>query len=249
MKTKNNISVIMQARMTSKRLPGKVLISICDKPIISHIIERLGTCNNISDIILAIADTKQNGVLEEYAKSIDCHFYRGSENDVLLRYYRTAEAFEVDTIVRITSDCPLVDPKIIDEMIDSYSSNTFNYMAVGIQGNFPRGLDAEVFSFETLKKVNIQAHLPYEREHVTPYIYQHPELFAIRFIEAQGKLRRPDLRLTVDTEEDLRFVKEIFKRLYNNGNIFSIEKVIDLLDEHPELLTINAHIHQKELGE
>jgi spore coat polysaccharide biosynthesis protein SpsF len=245
----NNICIIMQARMTSQRLPGKVLIKISGKPIITLILERMRACNNISDIILAIPDTEQNDILEEYAKRINCHFFRGSENDVLSRYYRAAEAFNVDTIVRITSDCPLVDPKIIDEMIENYLNSSFDYLAVGIEGNYPRGLDAEVFSFETLKKVNTEAHLGYEREHVTPYIYGHPELFKIHFLEARGKLKRPDLRLTVDTEEDLQLMREVFRNLYNNEDIFSVEEVIDLLDEHPELKALNAHVHQKELGE
>lgn len=235
--------------MTSQRLPGKVLIKISGKPILTLIFERLRACNNISDIILAIPDTEQNDILEEYAKKINCNLFRGSENDVLLRYYRAAEVFNVDTIVRITSDCPLVDPQIIDGMIEGYLNNAFDYLAVGIEGNYPRGLDAEVFSFETLKKVNTEAHFGYEREHVTPYIYGHPELFRIHFVEAREKLRRPDLRLTVDSEEDLQLMREVFKRLYNNENVFSIEAVIDLLDAHPELKAINAHVHQKELGE
>jgi len=110
-------------------------------------------------------------------------------------------------------------------------------------------LDTEVFNFETLEKAYEEAKLDYEREHVTPYIYQHPNMFRLKFIEASGKLRRPDLRLTVDTEEDLKLIREIFKQLYRDGQIFYTEDVIDLLDKCPELIAINAHIRQKELGE
>jgi spore coat polysaccharide biosynthesis protein SpsF len=170
--------------MESQRLPKKVLLEICGKPIILHIVERLRKCKNISGIVLAIPDTAQNDTLKEFAEVIDCYCHRGSENDVLLRYYRAAEAFNVDTVVRITSDCPLVDPRLIDEMIEYYLNNTFDYLAVGIEGNYPRGLDAEVFSFETLKKVNIEAHLGYEREHVTPYIYSR-----YVFLKREGNLR------------------------------------------------------------
>ncbi len=249
MATKDNISVIVQARMTSKRLPGKVLKKICGKHVITHIIERLRACHTVSNIILTIPDTKPNDSLAEYAKKINCPFFRGSENDVLTRYYETAKFFNVNTVVRITSDCPLVDPKILYEAIEFYKKSDFDYVAVGIEGNFPRGLDTEIFSFNILERVNVQAQLSYEREHVTPYIYNHPELFKIHFLEAKGKLRRPDLRLTIDTEDDLQLIRKIFKKLYKNGAIFGLEEVVELLDKHPEFLKINAHVHQKGIFE
>ena len=235
--------------MTSTRLPGKVLMKICNKTIINLIIERLRQCKKVDDIILAIPNTNQNDVLEEYAKKLGCHYYRGSENDVLSRYYQTANHFDVTDIVRVTGDCPLIDPILVDLMIEHYLKEEVDYVAIGIEGNFPRGLDAEIFSFKTLEKVNAEAHHIYEREHVTPYIYEHPEYFKTKFIEASGKLRRPDLRLTVDTTEDLKFVKEIFKNLYKEDQLFYTEDVIDFLDSHPELLSINALVSQKKLGE
>lgn len=249
MKTGKNVGVIVQARMTSQRLPGKVMIRICGKPIIEHIYERLQRCRNISDIILAIPDAKESDPLEEQAKSMNCHFYRGDEHDVLSRYYHAAKAFGVDTIIRITGDCPLVDPTVIDRLVEDFlGKGTYDYMAVGSEGNFPRGLDSEIFGYETLEKVHREARLEYEREHVTPYIYQHPDLFRVLFIEAQGKLRRPELRLTVDTEEDLLLIREIFSALQNNyGNHFSIEDVLTLLDVNPYLQSINKHIVQKDI--
>jgi spore coat polysaccharide biosynthesis protein SpsF len=246
---KRNIYVILQARITSTRLTAKVLMKICNKTIIDLIIERLRQCKKFDDIILAIPDTNQNDVLEEYAKKLGCHHYRGSEEDVLSRYYQTANHFDATDIIRVTGDCPLIDPILVDLMIEHYLKEKIDYAAIGIEGNFPRGLDAEIFSFETLKKVNIEAQHYYEREHVTPYIYEHPELFKIRFIEAENKLRRPELRLTVDTQEDFSFVSEIYKNLYQKDQLFYTEDVIDFLDNHPELLSINACVSQKKLGE
>jgi spore coat polysaccharide biosynthesis protein SpsF len=246
---KKQICAILQARMTSTRLPGKVLMEIYEKPIILHIIERLKKCEKIDDIILAIPSTSENDILEKYAKMYECHYFRGSETDVLLRYYYAAKKYNANNIVRITADCPLVDPKLIEQMVEAFIDEQTDYVAIGIEGNFPRGLDAEIFSFKTLEKVNTEAHHIYEREHVTPYIYEHPEYFKTKFIEASGKLRRPDLRLTVDTPEDLKFVKEIFKNLYKEEQLFYTEDVIDFLDSHPELLSINARVSQKKLGE
>jgi spore coat polysaccharide biosynthesis protein SpsF len=235
--------------MTSTRLPGKVLMEICGRPIILHIIERLKKCETIDDVILAIPDTYPNDILEEFALKFGCPYFRGSETDVLLRYYYAAEQYKVSNIIRITADCPLIDSQIINQMIATFIYAQADYAAIGVEGNFPRGLDAEIFSFETLKKVNIEAQNYYEREHVTPYIYEHPELFKIRFIEAENKLRRPELRLTVDTQEDFNLVSEIFKNLYKEEQLFYTEDVIDFLDNHPELLSINACVSQKKLGE
>ncbi len=246
---KRRICVILQARIISTRLTAKVLMKICNKPIIHLIIERLTHCKKIDDIILAIPDTNQNDVLEEYATKLGCHYYRGSEEDVLSRYYQTARQFDISEIVRVTGDCPLIDPILVDLMVEHYLKEKVDYAAIGVEGNFPRGLDAEIFSFETLKKINIEAQHDYEREHVTPYVYEHPEFFKIRFDEATDKLKRPEIRLTVDTQEDFNFVREIFENLYYEENLFHTEDIIDFLDSHPELLSINAYVSQKKLGE
>ena len=175
--------------------------------------------------------------------------FRGDESNVLARFYEAATEFNSKFILRVCCDNPLTDPKIIDKLAQRWLEANADYGATSIKRTFPLGIDLEVFTFNALQRAFQNAKLDYEREHVTPYIYEHPELFTIRFVEAQGKLRRPDLRLTVDTEEDLQLMREIFKRLYNNKTIFSTEKVIDLLDEHPKLLEINAYVHQKKLGE
>ncbi len=245
----SNIGVILQARMTSTRLAAKVLMKICNKPVIYHVIERLKYCKKIDDVILAIPDTSENDALAEYAMKIGCHYARGSEHDVLSRYLQAAKKFDVTDIIRVTADCPLIDPVLVDFMVEYYLTKNVDYVAIDVDKYFPRGLDAEIFSYATLQKVDKEAKQNYEREHVTPYIYGHPELFEIKFLEAEKKLTRPEIRLTVDTQEDFNLVKCIFDNLYDKDKMFYAADVIDFLDSHPELLVINKDITQKKLGE
>lgn len=202
----------------------------------------------MAEIILAIPNTKDNDVLEAYAEKGGLGCFRGSEDDVLARYYDAAKAFRVRHIVRVTADCPFVDPRIVDSLVDVFLNKKVDYAAVGVEGSFPRGLDAEIFDFETLEKAHLEAHRNYEREHVTPYLYENAKFFEALFLEAVGKLRRPDLRLTVDTAEDLRLAREIFNGLGDRG-LFYAEDIVDFLDANPRLLSINAFVKQKELGE
>lgn len=249
MSNDNKVVAIVQARMGSTRLPGKVLTDVAGKPMLWHMLNRLKLSNKIDNIVLAIPSSVQNDRLEDLAKGLKLHCFRGSEEDVLDRYYKAAVKFGGEVIVRLTADCPLIDPRMTDRIIEEHLNSDVDYTSSGISRTFPWGLGAEVFSFDALERAYEEAKLDYEREHVTPYIYQHPNLFKIKAIEATGKLRRPDLRLTVDTEEDLRLIKEIFKRLYRDDQAFYTEDIIDLLDKHPELVAINAHVRQKELGD
>jgi len=243
------VVAIIQARVGSSRLPGKVLKDVCGKPMLWHMLNRLGFSKQISDIVLAIPNSKPNNRLEEFAKEFSIRCFRGSEEDVLARYYDAATEFGANVVVRLTSDCPLIDPRITDLVIAEHLASEVDYTSGGNKGGFPRGLDTEVFNFDALKRAYEEAKQDYEREHVTPYIYLHPEIFKLKSVEATEKLRRPALRLTVDTEEDLKLIRGIFTRLYRDDQIFYAEDVINLLDKHPELVAINAHIRQKKLGE
>jgi len=248
-KPKFKIGAIIQARMTSTRLPGKVLMDIEGKPMLWHVVNRLKFSEKLDDIILAIPNTKKNNILEKFAKDNKVKYFRGSEEDVLSRYYKTAKKFKCDLIVRITSDCPLIDPQIVDLVIEKHLKLNADYTSNTLKRTFPRGLGVEVFNFKVLKKAQKEAKEDYQREHVTPYIYEHPEIFELQNIEAKGKFRRPDLRLTVDTKEDLQLIKEIYSYLYKPRQIFYTEEIIDLLDKHPELIKINANVQQKALKE
>lgn len=243
------ILAIVQARMGSTRLPGKVLKDIVGKSMLWHLVNRLKHATLVDKIIIATTTLKEDDQLEDFARGAALPYYRGDAEDVLARYYDAATQFKAEVIVRICSDNPLIDPQITDRIIGEHFVSDADYTSNTIKRTYPDGLEVEVFPFEVLEKAHKAAQRGYEREHVTPYIYQRQDLFRLKSIEASGKLRRPDLRLTVDMEEDLKLIREIFRRLYRDGQIFHTEKVIDLLDRHPELAAINAHVKQKELGE
>lgn len=236
--------VIIQARLTSTRLPKKVLAPILGEPMLLHVIKRVRAAKLVDRVILAIADNRDNS-LEEFAIKNNIPYLKGSEDDVLSRYYKTAQKFNVKNIVRLCSDQPLIDPSIIDEIIKAYFESGVNYCSNLIKRTFPRGLEVEVFDFSVLKKSFLVAKEKYQREHVTPYIYENKNLFKTKNIEAKGELRRPDLRFTVDTKEDLEFIKKIHKLLHKNDRNYSVKEVIKLLDKRPDLVSINKNIKQK----
>jgi spore coat polysaccharide biosynthesis protein SpsF len=233
--------------MGSTRLPGKVLKKIKEKSILDYIIERLEFCEKIDDIVLATTTAKKDDVLEKYAISKGVKYYRGDEEDVLSRYYEGAKKHKAGIIVRITSDCPLIDPEIIDDVISKHIEEKADYTSNAIKRTYPRGLDTEVFNFNVLKESYENADRAYQREHVTSYIRENHEKFKLQNIEASGKLKRPEIRITLDTKEDFELIEKIVSH-FDTLN-FKTEDVIDFLDKNPNLLEINKHIKQKELRE
>jgi len=242
-----NIAAIIQARLTSTRLPRKILLDLNGKPLLWHVVQRIQQSKNIDHIVLAIPDSPSNDELESFVATMGWAYFRGSENDVLSRYYHAAIQYNADIIVRITSDCPLVDPIIIDDTINRHFLNRNDYTAVGIEGGFPRGLDVEVVNFESLEFAYNNTVNSQEREHVTLFIYQNPKLFKTHFIEAIGSLKRPEIRLTVDTEEDFILIKHIFSALNNDSDLFSTQDVLAFIDGNSHLQSINQHILQKDI--
>jgi len=239
------VVVIIQARTGSTRLPGKVLKKIKDKMILDYVIDRLRLCKNIDDIVLATTTNKQDNVLEEYAKNKDIKYYRGSEEDVLNRYYEAAKKYDADIIVRITSDCPLIDFEIVDRVIKKHIDSKADYTSNVIKRTFPRGFDTEVFNFNVLEDTNNNADKNYHKEHVTEYMTEHPEKYKLINVEAEGKIKRPDIRITVDTLEDLELIKRI---LFNFDSInFTAADIIDFLEKNPKLLEINKNVTQREV--
>lgn len=240
---------IVQARMGSTRLPNKVLMNIMDKPLLWHMIYRLKHSKEITQLIIATSTNKIDDPIEIFCSSIDIECFRGSENDVLSRFYYAAIKYGGDIIARFTGDCPLIDPLISDDVIKTHIASSGDYSSNTLKRTFPRGLDTEVFSFRVLEKAFNNANKEYEREHVTPYIYENPKLFKLINLEAKGKLRRPDIRITVDTKEDLKLVREIYSQLYKPNQIFYTEDIIKLLNKNPRLLEINKNVKQKQLKE
>jgi len=244
-KSKFNVGVIIQARMNSARLPGKVLMDIAGKPMLWHVVERLKNAKKIDEIILAIPDTKNNDELEAFAKNHNIKYFRGSEEDVLSRYYKAAKNFTCNVIVRITSDCPLVDAALVDAFVKKHLASDADYTSNIIQRTYPKGIDVEVLNFEILEKSFKEATIQKHREHVTLYVREHPEKFKRVSVKQEKNFSR--LRWTVDEQEDLEFVREIYKRLYKKGSIFFMEDIMKVLEKEPKLLEINKNIKRKKI--
>jgi spore coat polysaccharide biosynthesis protein SpsF len=242
----NDVIAIVQARMGSTRLPGKVLLDLAGQPMLVRDIERIRRAKKIDDIVIATTTNPTDDKIISLCIENEWNYFRGSEDDVLDRYYRAAREYHVKTIVRITSDCPLIEPTIVDRIIEKffalepnidYASNIFPLRT------FPRGLDTEVMSFSVLERCWKEETNSAYREHVTPYIHRHPDKFRISEVNNERDLS--SLRWTVDTPEDFDFVSHVYR--YLGENTFSWTDVLDLLQEHPELLEINKDIKQKAL--
>ena len=243
-KENKKICVIIQARINSTRLPGKVLADISGKPMLLHIIERMGMVK-ANEIILAIPNTKENDILEKFAKQNETKYFRGSEEDVLSRYFKTAKKNKCDVVVRITADCPLIDPGIIDKIVQEHFNSEADYTANVLKRTYPKGLDVEVLNFNALEKSFKEVKGRQYREHVTLYIREHPEKFKRAGVENKEDLSH--FRWTVDEKEDLEFVREIYKRLYKKGKISLMEEIIRVLKKEPKLLEINKNIKRKKI--
>lgn len=240
---------IIQARMGSARLPGKVLMNIGKKPVLHWVIERVKRAKLIDKVIVATSNKEKDDVIEKLCKKLGTGCFRGSEEDVLARFYEAAKVQKADIIVRITADAPFVDPLIIDKIIKIHFKNKNDYTANDTENSYSRGMDVEVFNFESLEKANFNAKKTYQREHITPFIYEHPEIFKIEISKAEGILKRPRFRLCVDTKEDLQLIRKIYKALSESKEEINIYNIIQLLDSNPKLAEINANARQKKLGE
>lgn len=237
------IGAIVQARMGSTRLPGKVMKPIAGQPMFWHVVQRLRRSKFINEIIVASSTKKADQVILDlvqkrlaWLKPPKVRTFAGNEADVLDRYYQAAEKFGIDIVVRVTSDCPLIDPREVDKVIATYLRHKDSLDYVDQGEGYPLGCTAsEVFSFKILERVWREAKSLYEREHVTPYIYWNPQLFRIKRIQYErGSVSY--LKLSVDYEKDLKLIREIFRNLYFGGGLFHLEDVIRLLEYKPELL-------------
>ncbi len=235
---KDNIVAIIQARMGSTRLPGKVLIDIQGKPLLAHVIYRIKEARSINRIAIATTDSGKDKAIIDFAQSQGIPYFIGSEKDVLDRFYQAAKEYGAETIIRITPDDPFKDPEVIDKVVDYYLSHKdeVDYVSNTIKPTYPEGLDVEVFSFNALEKAWQEAKKPSEREHVTPYIWNHPELFRLANIENSEDLSY--LRWTLDNEADLKFTQEVYSRLYH-GQVFLMKDILALLRAEPGLVSIN----------
>lgn len=244
-------AIIIQARMGSVRLPGKIMKELSGKPVLWHVVERCRQSKKAGQVIVATTINSQDDLVERFCKENKILYYRGSSENVLDRYYQTAKNFGVDNIVRVTSDCPLIDPLVIDEGIETLQKSGFDYLSnysdLGPgKRTFPRGLDMEVFRFSALEQAHSNAVENYEKEHTTPYIWENKKK---EFKIYPTMIARPEYarnyRLTVDYEEDFQLMEKIYSEFYKEGKIIDVTKVFLFLDAHPEIVKINAHCEQK----
>jgi spore coat polysaccharide biosynthesis protein SpsF len=233
------VTAIIQARMTSTRLPCKVLMEVMGRPLLSYQIERLRFSKRINNIIIATTVNKEDAPIVKLAQKEGIDFYRGSEDDVLDRYYQAAKKYHVAHIMRLTADCPLIAPDICDSITDAYFENGVDYVRTG--ESFAEGLDCEIIGFGALAKAWLEAKLKAEREHVTLYIRNHPELF--KTMVKQNETDDSRYRITVDEEEDFLVVKTILENLYKgNDNYFTAMEIKSYLDAQPEVYRLNSDI-------
>lgn len=247
MKTKKNIDVIVEARMTSSRLPGKVLKMGCGKPMLQHMIERLLLIPEVTRVIIATTVNPEDDVIVALAEKLKIPCYRGSEEDVLGRVVEAAEHFKTDVIVEITGDNPLVDPAAASEVIRAYIENEdiIDYVANDMEWTYPIGFNTRAFSTKLLAAFADKTNHPVDREHVVNYICKHPQEFRMMNIAAQGIYKRKDIRLTMDTEEDYQVIKAVFDALYPKNPKFTAEDIINFLDNNPAIYEINQKVVQR----
>ena len=233
-----NVTAILQGRVGSTRLPGKVLLPLAGKPVILHVYERIKKCINIGKIIIATSTSKRDKDIVRYFADLDVTVFRGSEEDPLDRFFDVAKRYKLHHIVRIMADCPVVDPDVVDEVISYYLEGNYDFCYLG--GEFPSGLDVTVFSYETLKKAWQNTEHISERLHIIPYMLKHHDLFRIGNVEIFKGLYHH--RWVLDHESDYRLITEIYKELYEPDKVFMTEDILDLFDRKPELIQLNAHI-------
>jgi spore coat polysaccharide biosynthesis protein SpsF len=232
-----NIHAIVATRMTSTRLPGKVLI---------RLIERLRRSKYVQNIVVATTTNREDDAVVEVAKSEGVLYYRGSEEDVLRRTVEAAEAFDTDYIVQVTSDCPLIDAETVNTAIERMLENPYlDYIGNHLVRTYPLGFSAEVFRTRALRDVEQKTVDPHDREHVSLYFYERPEIYHLSNVEAPHYLRHPEYRLTLDTIEDYELIKTVFEKLYLDKPDFDLYDIVRLFGKNPELLQINQHVMQK----
>ena len=259
-----NVVAVIQARMGSTRLPGKVLAEIGGRSMLAQVCRRVARAATVDRLVVATTVRPEDEAVVDECERLGVACFRGSEHDVLDRYCRAARAYEADAIVRITADCPLIDPDVIDLVVRAFLEERPDYAANTLRRTWPRGLDTEVTNSAALARADREATEPYQRVHVTPYLYQHPDRFRLlavsgaRFHRARHVENVPHVdvphsedfsrhRWTVDLPADLDFVRGIYRRF--DGDTFSWEEVLQLLAREPALADVNGHVRQKHLVE
>ena len=236
------VNAIIQARCGSTRFPNKVFAPIDGKPLIWHVVNRLRYVKFLDDIIVATTINTIDDQIEKWCIDNNVKCFRGSENDVLNRYYSAAKAYPSDYVVRITADDPFKEPTVIDKVIDTLVSNKLDYVTNNYPPSYPEGLDCEAFSMKTLETMEKKATENIEREHVTQYVFRHLDEFKIANVSCERMLKQ--YRWTIDTELDYQYVLAIYAARKNKNGPLLMEEILSILNENPQILEINSSVHR-----
>lgn len=232
--------------MGSTRLPGKVLMDVGGETVLGRVVRRLSRAKLITEVAIATTDSAADDAIVSEAKRLGLRCFRGAEQDVLSRYLGAAEAFAADVVVRVTSDCPLIDAEVADQVLREFFSAHADFAYNDVEHSFPRGLDVEVFSREAFHKAALSANRQYQREHVTPVFYERPDIFKTAIVHADRDFSR--YRWTLDTPDDLQLIRTIYSHFSNNVE-FTWRDVVALMEKSPDLARMNAHVAQKSIHE
>lgn len=241
------IVCFIEARFRATRLPGKVLKPILGKPMLELMIERLKRARTIDGIVVATTDQPADDGIAELAQRLNVGVFRGSENDVLARVLGAARAYQAAVIVETTGDCPLLDPAIIDKVVADFRLGGADFVSNTLEYTTPRGTDVRVFTTNALDEINRSSNDPADHEHVSLHFWEHPEKYRLRNVRTDLGQETAQLRLTVDTLEDLELVSRIYEELYFSNPEFTLTDVLDLLKRKPDMAMINQNIVQKQV--
>jgi spore coat polysaccharide biosynthesis protein SpsF len=235
------IVTVIQARSGSTRLPGKVMMDILDRPLLIRMVERVQRATLAGTIVIATTTESSDDVIEELCKKESLLCYRGDREDLLDRHYQAGKLYGADAVVKIPSDCPLIDPAVIDKVLQYYLDNQFDFVSNMHPASYPDGNDVEIMSMAAMEKAWQNATLKMEREHTTPYIWEHPELFTIGNVAWETGLDYSmSHRLTIDYPEDFTFIKTVYEHLYPANPAFGLSDILHLTRENPEIYEINS---------
>ncbi|MED1420452.1 glycosyltransferase family protein [Bacillus smithii] len=234
--------IIIQARMGSTRLPGKVLKPLGDTVVLDYVVSRCRQVKQVDEVIVATSVLPQDDAIEKWCQKHHVPCFRGSEDDVLARYYECAKPYHPDYVIRVTADCPFVDFELANNVIEAMTVKPSDIVIV--KGDLPRGLVVEMMSFSALEYIYHHGKEPRHREHVTYYAYEFTDEFKHTYVQAPESIQHPQLRITLDTEEDYQLCMAVANH-FKGDNLISSQKVVQFLLEHPDIAKLNAHIQQK----
>lgn len=236
------IVVIIQARMTSSRLPGKVLKEVCGKPMLALMVERLQRVPTLDDIVIATTTNATDDPVLALANDLGVGCFRGSEENVLSRVLGAARAYTADIVVRTTGDCPLIDPEIVNQVITTFLEVKADYVSNTCVRTYPIGMDTEVFTRTALEDISQRTSAAADLEHVTPYFHKNPEIYRLQNVAAPAVFHDPTLRLTLDTADDFKLISEIFTALYLKHPNFTLGDILAFIRTNPDLRDLNDHV-------